>query len=60
MVLQYCKYGNLRNCLNTESKDYYKSEIYHLLYIAKGLLDIHNSGKVHKDFHSGNVLLAHI
>ena len=25
--------------------------------MARGLLYIHNAGKVHKDFHSGNILL---
>ncbi|CAB4441447.1 unnamed protein product [Rhizophagus irregularis] len=54
MVLQYCEYGNLRNYLNKES-DYY-SKIKDLNRIANGLLDIHNAGKVHKDFHSGNIL----
>ncbi|EXX55409.1 kinase-like domain-containing protein [Rhizophagus irregularis DAOM 181602=DAOM 197198] len=28
--------------------------------IASGLLDIHNAGKVHKDFHSGNHILCNI
>ncbi|UZO10042.1 uncharacterized protein OCT59_001640 [Rhizophagus irregularis] len=55
MVLQYCKYGNLRNYfLNNESSHY--SKIIHLKGIASGLLDIHNAEKVHKDFHSGNIL----
>ena len=57
MVLYYCKYGNLRNYLNKSENyiDYY-SKIRKLQYIASGLLDIHNAGKVHKDLHSGNVL----
>ncbi|CAB4418645.1 unnamed protein product [Rhizophagus irregularis] len=55
MVLFYCKYGNLRNYyLNNESNCY--SKIKKLQEIARGLLDIHNAGKVHKDFHSGNIL----
>ncbi|CAB4418682.1 unnamed protein product [Rhizophagus irregularis] len=55
MVLEYCEYGNLRNhYLNNES-DYY-SKINTLQQIASGLLDIHNARKVHKDFHSGNIL----
>ncbi|UZO10107.1 uncharacterized protein OCT59_001705 [Rhizophagus irregularis] len=55
MVLEYCKNGNLRNYyLNNESG--YYSKIEELLRIAMGLLDIHNAGKVHKDFHSGNIL----
>jgi serine/threonine protein kinase len=59
MVLYYCKYGNLRNYLN-KSKNYinYNSKINKLNQIARGLLDIHNAGKVHKDFHSGNILFT--
>ncbi|CAB4427270.1 unnamed protein product [Rhizophagus irregularis] len=57
MVIRYCNDGNLRNYLN-ESKNYinYKSKIDQLQIIARGLLDIHNAEKVHKDFHSGNIL----
>ena len=57
MVLQYCKKGNLRNYYLNNSNGY-KFKIQNLFYIARGLLDIHNSGKVHKDFHSGNVLYS--
>ncbi|CAB4435096.1 unnamed protein product [Rhizophagus irregularis] len=58
MVLYYCDDGNLRNYLN-KSKNYinYKSKIDELQQIARGLLDIHNAEKVHKDFHSGNILV---
>src|SRR4051812_33608998 len=57
MVLMYCDDGDLRNYLN-QSEDYgYVPKIKHLSQIANGLLDIHNAGKVHKDFHSGNILL---
>ncbi|GBC06544.1 hypothetical protein RclHR1_00690034 [Rhizophagus clarus] len=57
MVLFYCDEGNLRNYIN-ESETYisYRSKIDELRTIAQGLLDIHNSGFVHKDFHSGNIL----
>jgi serine/threonine protein kinase len=55
MVLEYCEDGNLRNFyLNKESDYSLKVEI--LIEIVRGLLDIHNAGKVHKDFHSGNIL----
>jgi serine/threonine protein kinase len=59
MVLDYCEYGNLRNFLNA-LEDYmnYGSKIDILQQISKGLLDIHDAGKVHKDFHSGNILLG--
>src|ERR1051325_2474932 len=57
MVLRYCKDGDLRKYLNQSDTKNYESKIEKLLYIARGLLDIHNAGKVHKDFHSGNILL---
>ncbi|CAB5179753.1 unnamed protein product [Rhizophagus irregularis] len=34
------------------NKEYMMSKIENLLKIARGLLDIHNAEKVHKDFHS--------
>ncbi|POG70332.1 kinase-like domain-containing protein [Rhizophagus irregularis DAOM 181602=DAOM 197198] len=57
MVLFYCNKGNLRNYLN-KSEEYIdcKKKIYKLQEIARGLLDIHIVEKVHKDFHSGNIL----
>ncbi|RGB31539.1 kinase-like domain-containing protein [Rhizophagus diaphanus] len=57
MVLRYCDDGNLRNHLN-KSEEYidYESKIDKLQQIARGLLDIHIVEKVHKDFHSGNIL----
>ncbi|CAB4414725.1 unnamed protein product [Rhizophagus irregularis] len=57
MVLFYCDNGNLRNYLN-KSENYigYESKINKLRQIARGLLDIHIAEKVHKDFHSGNIL----
>jgi serine/threonine protein kinase len=57
MVLYYYNNGNLRNYLNNlEIYIGYNSKIDKLQQIARGLLDIHNAGKVHKDFHSGNIL----
>ena len=57
MVLGYCENGNLRRYLNN-SEEYidYKSKFLKLSHIVIGLLDIHNAEKVHKDFHSGNIL----
>ena len=55
MVLEYCKDGNLRDNLNNSS-NYYRNKIWHLSLIANGLLNIHAAGKIHKDFHSGNIL----
>ncbi|RGB40956.1 kinase-like domain-containing protein [Rhizophagus diaphanus] len=54
MVLDYCDRGDLKN-LNKSELDY-KEKINILVEIARGLLEIHNAGKVHKDFHSGNIL----
>ncbi|UZO02611.1 uncharacterized protein OCT59_021090 [Rhizophagus irregularis] len=51
IVLFYCQSGNLRNCLNKSVE--YTSKIEILSNMANGLSNIHNSGKVHKDFHSG-------
>ncbi|RIA94329.1 kinase-like domain-containing protein [Glomus cerebriforme] len=58
MILDFCEDGNLRNYLN---KNYvgYESKIQKLFGISRGLLDIHNAGKVHKDFHSGNILFGY-
>ncbi|EXX58945.1 Cdc15p [Rhizophagus irregularis DAOM 197198w] len=60
MVIEYCNNGNLRNYLN-KSENYidYKFKIDKLQQIARGLLDIHNAEKVHKDFHSGNILFKY-
>jgi serine/threonine protein kinase len=54
MVLKYCEMGNLRNYYLNHNDDTYLC--FYLLDIARGLLDIHNSEEVHKDFHSGNIL----
>ncbi|CAB4442597.1 unnamed protein product [Rhizophagus irregularis] len=54
MVLYYCKNGNLRNYYLNETNNNLK--LYDLSRIANGLLSIHNAEKVHKDFHSGNIL----
>ena len=58
MVLRYCKDGDLRKYLNQSDTKNYELKIDKLLYIARRLLDIHNAGKVHKDFHSGNILFG--
>ena len=57
MVLIYCEGGDLRNYLNQSENYNYISKVKTLSQIAKGLLDIHNAEKVHRDFHSGNILL---
>ncbi|POG80477.1 kinase-like domain-containing protein [Rhizophagus irregularis DAOM 181602=DAOM 197198] len=55
MVLRYCKNGNFRNYYMNNESNYY-SKIGELRQIVSGLLDIHSAGKIHKDFHSGNIL----
>ncbi|GBB96765.1 hypothetical protein RclHR1_02830001 [Rhizophagus clarus] len=57
MVLQFCENGNMRDYLN-KSENYidYESKIEHLYMMARGLSDIHNAGKVHRDIHPGNIL----
>src|ERR1051325_9759367 len=56
MVLQYCENGDLRNYLNQSIN--YETKIMNLCGFADGLLDIHDAGKIHKDLHSGNILIA--
>ncbi|UZO10543.1 uncharacterized protein OCT59_002124 [Rhizophagus irregularis] len=60
MVLHYCSEGNWRNYINS-SKNYIdcKLRIDMFMQIARGLLDIHNAGLIHKDFHSGNILISY-
>jgi serine/threonine protein kinase len=55
MVLHYYEGGNLRNTLINDLE--YSTKIDYLMTIINGLLNIHNSGSVHKDFHSGNILI---
>ncbi|CAB5368406.1 unnamed protein product [Rhizophagus irregularis] len=56
MVLEYCERGDLRNCLNelNESNSFVscKVKLGILRRITRGLLNIHNAGLIHKDFHS--------
>ncbi|RHZ82539.1 hypothetical protein Glove_109g212 [Diversispora epigaea] len=57
MVMNYAKYGSLREVLNINFKKltwWRKSSI--LLEIVKGLKNIHEMGLMHKDFHPGNIV----
>jgi serine/threonine protein kinase len=57
MVLKYCKDGNMRDYLDQhENHISCELKIDHLLQISRGLLHIHNSDKIHRDLHSGNIL----
>ncbi|RGB41148.1 kinase-like domain-containing protein [Rhizophagus diaphanus] len=52
MVSYYCRNGNLRNFYDSDTN----LKLNRLLSIANVLFSIHNAEKVHKDFHSGNIL----
>jgi len=58
MVVEYAREGSLRNILD---KNYnalnWEKKLHNLLYIANGLSKIHKAGLVHKDFHSGNIVM---
>jgi serine/threonine protein kinase len=58
MVLQYFYKGNLRENLHKLKNINYSEKLMILHQIAIGLKSIHNAGKVHKDFHSGNILFG--
>ncbi|GBC03893.1 hypothetical protein RclHR1_00540003 [Rhizophagus clarus] len=61
MILEFCGDGNLRDYV-ANSKEYipYDEKIDVLHQIIKGLKCIHDAGKVHKDFHSGNILCDNV
>jgi serine/threonine protein kinase len=57
MVMNYAKYGSLRNLLNNKFKELTWRRKYEILCdIISGLKNIHEMGLMHKDFHSGNVV----
>jgi len=56
MVMGYISGGNLRQCLN-QNRLTFESKLIQLFYIACGLKNIHNKGLIHKDLHSGNILI---
>ncbi|RIA84367.1 kinase-like domain-containing protein [Glomus cerebriforme] len=56
MILKYCKEGNLRKWVDKEKNLNCNFKIKNLTDIISGLVGIHKAGKVHKDFHSGNIL----
>jgi serine/threonine protein kinase len=58
MVLQYAKYGNFNNWMHyyNENINYFTN--YHIIqYIIKGLKEVHQNQMVHRDFHTGNILI---
>ncbi|GBB84108.1 hypothetical protein RclHR1_10740007 [Rhizophagus clarus] len=58
MVLEYAKNGSLRNYLNTSfNKLGWFDKIAYLRDIAFGLRTIHENELIHRDLHSGNILV---
>src|SRR6185312_17155610 len=67
MVMQYMKEGNLREFLrkNYRKLEFYdeylhlscRSKLNFLQQISQGLKDIHRKKLVHRDFHSGNIVV---
>ncbi|RHZ84010.1 hypothetical protein Glove_86g46 [Diversispora epigaea] len=57
MVMQYARHGSLRKMLNSNFKELtWRNKIENLYYIALGLVKIHETGLMHKNFHSGNIV----
>ncbi|CAG8529453.1 16056_t:CDS:2 [Acaulospora morrowiae] len=58
MVMDYAKGGNLRTTLKENTnKLTWKDKLVILQSIITGLDEIHRAGMVHKDFHSGNIVM---
>src|SRR2546421_5778664 len=57
MVFSYKQEGNLRNYLQKNSKLTLKDRITILKYLCVSLHDIHEKDLIHRDLHSGNVLI---
>ncbi|GBC09414.1 hypothetical protein RclHR1_08840003 [Rhizophagus clarus] len=59
MVLAYAKYGNLRNYLKEKfSTLKWENKLNILNFVTLNLQVIHGSQCIHKDLHSGNILLG--
>ena len=60
MVLQYADGGNLNNWLTKNYKYFsWTNKLDVLRYIIDGLIKIHQRRIVHRDFHTGNILLEY-
>jgi len=61
MVMQYMREGNLRENLRElkfcDDNLYKGSKLIFLQQIIQGLKDIHRKKLVHRDFHSGNIVV---
>jgi serine/threonine protein kinase len=57
MVMEYAKYGSLRQYLNNHFNSLnWKNKLWSLYGIANGLSYIHKNKLIHHDFHCGNIL----
>jgi serine/threonine protein kinase len=60
IVMQCAAYGDLRRYLQApDSLISWKYAIYLSRWIIESLYEIHNRGFVHKNFHTGNILIDH-
>ncbi len=57
MVMQYAKGGNLRQYLREKPDLDWQKKLDILHFIIHDLEALHNAGLVHRDFHSGNVMM---
>lgn len=59
VVFEYAEFGDLRNYLAKNfNKLIWKDKLKILLDIINALRNIHSAGFTHRDFHSGNMLIA--
>lgn len=60
IVMQYAAYGDLRRYLQApDTFISWKHAIYLSRWIMESLYKIHNRGFIHKNFHTGNILIDH-
>ena len=57
MVMEYAKYGSLRQYLNNKFNELtWEKKLWILRDTAWGLANIHDKKLIHRDFHCGNIL----
>src|SRR3954449_4968094 len=58
MVLEYIEGGNFNDWINKNSKNFnWVNKLMTLSNILSGLREIHQKQMVHRDFHTGNILV---